>query len=73
MCQVILLKRPHVVFLQEVVDPSWGPVIVTKLSRCYNCYCTPSPPEPRYYNAILVLKDGVGVAESGLVVHDFAA
>ena len=71
MCQVILLKRPHVVFLQEVVDASWGPVIVTKLSRCYNCYCTPSPPQ-HYYNAILVLKDAaVNIAEGGLVVHDF--
>ena len=72
-CQVILLKRPHIVFLQEVVDASWGPVIVTKLSRCYNCYCTPSPPQ-HYYNAILVLKDAkVSVGESGLTVHDFCS
>ena len=70
-CQVVLLKRPHVVFLQEVVDASWGPVIIAKLSRCYNCYCAPNPPQ-HYYNAILVLKDTkVTVAESGLTVHDF--
>ena len=71
-CQVILLKRPHIVFLQEVVDASWGPVIVSKLSRCYSCYCAPSPPQ-HYYNAILVLKDAslVSIAESGLIVHDF--
>ena len=69
-CNVILLKRPHVVYLQEVVDPSWGPLIVTKLGRVYNCYTSPNPPE-HYYNAILTLKEDLTVAGSGLQVLDF--
>ena len=30
-CDLILARKPHVVFLQEVVDQSWG-VIVDKIS-----------------------------------------
>ena len=70
-CGVVLLKRPHVVYLQEVVDASWGPLIVSKLGRVYNCYCSPSPPQG-YYNAILTLKDGVTEMGGCLEVVDFA-
>ena len=57
-------------YLQEVVDLSWEPLIVSKLGHLYNCYCPPSPPD-RYYNAILVLKDGVSIGGNGLQVLDF--
>ena len=71
MCRQIMLKRPHVVYLQEVVDNSWGPLIVAKLSRLYDCYCAPSPPQ-HYYNAILTLKEGVTVTTGdSLKVLDF--
>ena len=69
-CNFILVKRPHVVYLQEVVNESWGPVIVTKLGQFYDCFCSPDPPD-RYYNAIIVLKDDVKVVGGGLKVHDF--
>ena len=60
MCDFILARKPHVVFLQEVVNRSWGPMIVAKLKQNYNCHCSPNPPET-YYNAILILKDGASV------------
>lgn len=70
MCNLILLRRPHVVYFQEVVELSWGPLIVSKLGRLYNCYCNPNPPH-HYYNAILILKEGVSITGDGLQVHDF--
>ena len=63
-------KRPHVVYLQEVVDLSWVTVIVASLSHLYSCFC-PSKPPHRYYNAILVLKGSVDVIGSGLQFYDF--
>ena len=56
-CDLILARKPHVVFLQEVVDQSWG-VIVDKISNIYKRYPTPNPPEA-YYNAILILNEGI--------------
>ena len=57
MCDLILARKPHVVFLQEVVNQSWGPVIVARLHHIYNCH-SPSNPPKNYYNAILIVKDG---------------
>lgn len=60
-CRVILLKRPHVVFLQEVVDDT-KPILTEKLGRVYSLHVHPSPPA-HYYPAILVQKN-VDVLES---------
>ena len=70
MCAFILARRPHVVFLQEVIDPSWR-LIIAKLDHSYNGY--PGyviPPAGKYYNVILILKDCVSVT-SDLRVYPF--
>lgn len=69
MCKFILERKPHVVFLQEVVNLSWGPLIVAKLGHIYNCYCTQNLPES-YYNAILILKNGASIT-GDLSMHLF--
>ena len=69
-CDFILSRRPHVVFLQEVVNLTWRPLIVSRLEHEYNCYCSLNPPQ-RYFNGILVLKREVTVTGNGLQMLDF--
>ena len=72
-CDLILSNRPHVVFLQEVEESTWGPVIVARLGQNYSCYC-PSKPPLYYYNAILILKDNDDVRIAGdLQMYDFCS
>ena len=68
-CDLILARKPHVVFLQEVVNQSWGPHIVARLHHTYHCHPTPNPSKT-YYNAILILKEGA-VITGGLSTHHF--
>ena len=68
-CDFILARKPHVVFLQEVINLSWGPLIVARLGRIYNCHCSLNPPAD-YYNAILILKEGISIT-GDLRVHHF--
>ena len=68
-CDFILARKPHVVFLQEVVNLSWGPLIVARLGHIYNCHCSLNPPAD-YYNAILIMKEGVSVKDD-LKVYPF--
>ena len=56
-CSFIKAKLPHAVFLQEVIDTTWG-VIVKELSATYDCYSPDTPGAP-YYVAILVHKTAV--------------
>ena len=66
-CEFILARKPHVVFLQEVVNLSWGPL--DRLKQIYTHYCSPNPPKT-YYNVILILKDGTNVT-GDLSTHSF--
>jgi tyrosyl-DNA phosphodiesterase 2 len=59
-CELIMTRKPHVVFLQEVVDQSWGPLIVARLGQIYNCHPSPNP-SMNYYNAILIVKEGTSI------------
>lgn len=68
-CDLILRRKPHVVFLQEVVNQSWGPLIVARLRHIYNCHSSPNPPM-NYYNAILIVKEGTTIT-GDLSVHLF--
>ena len=56
-CGLILRRKPHVVFLQEVVNQSWEPLIVSNLGQDYNCHRSPNR-QKDYYNAILIIKEG---------------
>ena len=53
-CRLILLKRPHVVFLQEVVAASQI-ILSKKLGSVYSLHVSPSPPF-HYFPAILTNK-----------------
>jgi endonuclease/exonuclease/phosphatase family metal-dependent hydrolase len=64
-----MTRKPHVVFLQEVIDQSWGPLIVARLGHVYNCHSSPNP-QKKYYNAILIVKEGTHITGS-LSVHPF--
>ena len=52
-----------------MVNLSWGPLIVARLGHAYNCHSSLNPPAT-YYNAILIVKEGVSVT-GGLKVHTF--
>lgn len=67
-CSFIKSQLPHAVFLQEVIDNTWG-VIVKELSTVYDCYSPDSPGAP-YYVAILVHKTAVKTTGS-LECFDF--
>ena len=60
-CCFINAKLPHAVFLQEVINSTWGE-IVKQLSEKYDCFAAKS--KAQYYVAILVRKDTVKVAGS---------
>ena len=60
-CHFIRAKKPHVVFLQEVIDSTWAE-IVKSLSSIYDCYSGNT--KANYYVAILVLKTAVKVMGS---------
>lgn len=69
-CRLILLKRPHVVFLQEVVQPTLG-ILERKLGHIYSLVVNPTPTF-HYYPAMLInQKCGEVVVQGKLEVLDF--
>ena len=57
-CQTILLKQPHVVFLQEVIHQTLK-ILQQKLKTKYHFF-VPSNPPVHYFVAVLVKKDASG-------------
>ena len=64
-CRIVLLKRPHVVFLQEVVADTQA-IILEKLGRLYSLYVHPVPPL-HYYPMILINKRCGDLSVSGIL------
>ena len=61
-CQSVLLKQPHVVYLQEVIAPTLS-ILQQKLPN-YHVFAPSVPPEP-YFVAILVKRDPSGALVAG--------
>ena len=64
-CRIILLKRPHLVFLQEVVG-STQTILVQKLGHVYSLFVHPAPPL-HYYPVILINHKCGDIAVSGML------
>lgn len=67
-CDFIMDRKPHVVYLQEVVPPT-RVTIVGRLNDAYDCFSVVNPPA-HYYPAILVRKSSMEV-HSGLEYNVF--
>ena len=69
-CRIILLKRPHLVFLQEIVSNTQA-ILVQKLGHVYSLSVNPAPPA-HYYPVILINhKCGDIVVNGKLTVFEF--
>ena len=66
-CQTILLKQPHVVFLQEVIGPTLS-ILQQKLPK-YSIFAPTVPPE-HYFVVILVKRDR-DLVPGSLACHSF--
>ena len=68
-CQIILVKQPHVVFLQEVIGPTLS-ILQRKLSK-YHVFA-PSVPPVAYFVVILIKQDPTrALAPGSLTSHSF--
>ena len=70
-CQTILLKQPHVVFLQEVIHSTLH-LLQQKLKTKYHFFAPSSPPA-HYFVVILVKQDssGTDLVPGSLTTHSF--
>ena len=69
-CRIILLKRPHLVFLQEIVGSTQA-ILVQRLGHVYSLFVNPAP-LAHYYPVILINhKCGEIVVNGRLNVFEF--
>ena len=64
-CRTILLKRPHLVFLQEIVSDTQA-ILVQKLGHVYSLFVHPAPPL-HYYPMILINHKCGDISVSGML------